>query len=215
MKKLGLLGIPLLIICATSITHAQQHGVSDLTIAYAMKVTTGKKMVAAADGYDGSSKTVFVSGKRARIRLVSLMRMESIYFPGNAGTNSFATRVKESGKNPYKRLHTKEEWKKANHHYDSVSCVFFSDSVEILGYLCRKAVITVNEGEKITAYYTRDLPNLPENYDPAFNCLPGLVMQYEYSYKSAMVSCQAVSINRDPIDSKIFSIPASIPRKTR
>lgn len=184
-----------------------------LTISYTMKVNSGKNAVAVADGYDGGSKTIFRDGKLARIRLVSLMRMESIFFGGIQQGDKFAILVKESGKDTYRRNFNKIGWIKFNDKYTDATCTFQNDSLEVLGFNCKKATINCKDGSEITVYYTSQLPAMPEGYEPAFACIPGMVMQYEYAYKSASIVYQAISISRDQISPNIFKIPARISRK--
>lgn len=62
--------------------------------------------------YDGGSKTFFISGNKVRIRLVSLMRIESLFFfSDSTGTSIY--QVKESGKSTRRGL-TETEWKSMN-----------------------------------------------------------------------------------------------------
>lgn len=190
-----------------------REGIAPVTISYTMKVTSGKKNVAAADGYDGGSKTIFLQNGKARIRMVSLMRMESIFFSGTKEGDRFATLVKESGKDTYKRNFSKAGWTKFNDKYADAACTFSNDSLEVLGFNCKKATINCKDGSEITLYYTSDLPRLPEDYEPVFACIPGMVMQYEYTYKSSGILYQAASVSRDKISPNIFKIPARITRK--
>lgn len=183
----------------------------DLTVTYSMELAKArKKSIGIGEAYNGGTKTLFVSNGLVRLRLVSLMRMQSIFIlpPGN--TERTAVIVKESGKNKHKIYLSANQWKQYNAKYDQAECRFVDDdTVVIAGYRCNKAVITLADGRTITAFYTRSIQR-PElaTVEPAFACIPGLVLKYIYEYKKGKITCTATAISRKQIDQDILKIPS-------
>lgn len=211
---------PLLVFCffllsrvaAQDSTSLHQHDSvlnRNLTISYAVELISDEKNKGLGETYNGGLKTVFISGKNARVRLVSLMRIQSIYLLPHADTRGEAVIVKESGKNKYRTFLSGKDWKSYNSKYDSATCMLTTDSVTILGYPCRKALVNLQDKRVITVYYTDSLYNpVFSTVDPAFKCIPGVVLKYEYSYKKGTISYTATSISTDRVTPDVFKIPS-------
>ena len=183
--------------------------IKNIILSYNITASADTKKAVLADVYDGGTKTIFIQNNQARLRLVSLMRIESIYFSAGADTSKFACRVKESGKDKYKHNIGLAEWKAMNAKYDEDSCELLLDSLMILDYKCRKAVIRLKEDNKqITVYYTDSLKPVSKMIEPAFAGIPGLVLQYSYEYKSGIITYTASSISFEKADPKIFAVPS-------
>jgi len=177
------------------------------TIVYDIQVKTDKRKTGIEETYNGGIQTIFINNKQARIRLVSLMRIESIFFSASDNPERQVSIIKESGKTRYKYYLTNEQWTLANSKYDNDSCQLTNDSLVILNYLCRKAIITLKDGRTLTAYYTNQLKPVNSKIEPAFSCIPGLVLQYEYTYKKGTIIYTANKISQNSIDNNIFKVP--------
>jgi GLPGLI family protein len=182
----------------------------DLTVTYSMELAKArKKSIGIGETYNGGTKTLFVSNGLVRLRLVSLMRMQSIFIlpPGN--TERTAVIVKESGKNKHKVYLSANQWKQYNAKYDQAGCRLVDDTAIIAGYRCNKAIITLSDGRTITAFYTRSIQR-PElaNVEPAFACIPGLVLKYTYEYKKGKITYTATAVSRKQIDQDILKVPS-------
>lgn len=181
----------------------------DITVSYLAELKSNKDNTGIGETYSGGIKTVFVSGDNVRVRLVSLMRTQSIFFFTKKKANKIAAVIKESGKNKYKYSLSEEEWKQYNRKYDSITCQFTYDSTVILNYPCRKAIISLKDGRSIGVYYTDSIKR--KNFsqvEPMFSCIPGLVLQYEYRYKKGKIIYTATSISEEKIDPLVFQVPA-------
>lgn len=181
---------------------------TDMTISYSIEIKKSKKS-GIEEMYNGGNKTVFISDDLIRIRLVSLMRVQSIFYrhPGDSLQKAVAI-VKESGKDKYKTYLTLQEWKEYNRKYDSLQCYLTEDSATILGYPCRKAILFLKDGRDVTVYYTDSLKNkLLSLADPLFSGTPGLILQYEYETKKGNVKYTATDLNYKTIDRAVFHIP--------
>jgi len=178
-----------------------------LTIIYDIQVKTDKSKTGIEETYNGGIKTIFINNEQARIRLVSLMRIQSIFFSTSVNSKHQVSIVKESGKAKYKYYLTNDQWKSLNIKYNNDSCQITNDSAVILNYPCRKVIITLKDGRILTAFYTNQLNPINPKIEPAFNCVPGLVLQYQYSYKKGTIIYTASKISQNPIDGSIFKIP--------
>lgn len=180
----------------------------DITVSYSVELKSNRNNTGIGETYNGGIKTVFVSGDKVRIRLVSLMRTQSIFLLPKDKARKVAAITKESGKNKYKYYLSEQEWKLYNSKYDSISCQFTYDSTVILNYPCRKAIISLKDGRSIGVYYTDSIRRKGFAYgEPLFSCIPGLVLQYEYRYKKGKIIYTATSISQEKIDPLVFRVP--------
>ena len=143
-----------------------------------------------------------------RLRLVSLMRMQSIFIlPGGRPQQKVAI-AKESGRNRYKYYLSESDWRQYNLKYEGLACHLLDDTMHILGYTCRKAIITLKNKETVTVYYTPSIlePALADA-EPLFSGVPGLALRYEYTHRKGTIIYTATNINRHSIDPAVFSVP--------
>jgi len=184
--------------------------VDDLTVTYTIELSKSRKRsVGIGEAYNGGTKTLFISNGLVRLRLVSLMRMQSIFMlpPGNEERT--AAIVKESGKNKNKVYLNAEQWKQYNAKYGQASCKLADDTALVSGYACNKAVITLADGKIITAWFTRQIQRTePALVEPVFACIPGLVLKYTYEYKKGKITYTATSISKKQIDQDILKVPS-------
>ncbi|UAY52749.1 hypothetical protein [Ferruginibacter albus] len=178
-----------------------------LTLVYDINIKSKNKKAGIEETYNGGIKTVFISNDQARIRLVSLMRIQSIFFTAKDSSNSEVIIVKESGKKKYKYELSASEWNLYNIKYKGDSCVYSSDSLMILNHLCRKAIINLKDGRTITAYYTKELKPICEEIEPAFADISGVVLQYSYEYEGGSITYTASKISENPISEEILIAP--------
>ena len=157
----------------------------NLTITYSLRIE-GNKKTGIEEVYNGGNKTIFISNNHLRVRLVSLIRIESIFFTIAADTSqSTVTVVKESGKDKFKTKLNWKDWKKINSKYEGVKYNFSEDTTTVLSYICKKVVVKLNNNKEIVAWYTPKFYNpLLVNADPAFAGIPGAVLMYQYKSNS-------------------------------
>jgi GLPGLI family protein len=181
---------------------------NDLTISYSIAITSKKANTGIAETYNGGMATVFATKAQARLRLVSLMRIQSIFISMNKGKVQQVTLVKESGNGKHKTSLTPEEWRAYNKKYDGAICKLTPDTAMILKRLCKKAIISLKDGRQLTAYYTTTIQNpVYSSLEPAFAAIPGLVLKYEYTYKKKTITYTATAISQNPISADIFATP--------
>lgn len=205
----------LIISCFVSIAavaaNAQMHAISlpdsgaiqQLTVSYTLTMTTNKKN-GHAESYNGSIKTIFISNNKIRSRLVALMRIQSVFYFKPDSVVS----VKETGKERIRNTFTASQWHQLNNKYTGNKVELLNDSIDILNYKCKKALITLNDGRQLTAYYTPLISNNSYKLvEPAFVNIPGFVLQYEYVTGNAVLQYKASSISFAAIDPQVFRAP--------
>lgn len=183
---------------------------SSITVVYDISSSRNSKSAGIEETYNGGIKTVMIQNGKARIRLVTLMRIQSNYFFLQDSALAKVLVTKESGKKKYKYALTALEWKRQNAKYDSISCKLLDDSKTVAGYTCKKAIITVpGESREITVYYSTALKPLHRLIEPLFACVPGMVLQYESETSDGSISFTANKISFDPLDESLLQEPAT------
>ena len=183
----------------------------DITVSWSIGISSKKGGdMGIAETYNGGVETLFAGNGRARIRLVSLMRIQSIFMSAADDQKKRFTIVKESGKDKYTTTLTEEEWKAYNKKYEGAVCKLTEDTTEVLHFKCKKAVVTLKNGREITAWYTTAI-NAPafSFLEPEFSGVPGLVLKYEYTYKKKTITYTATSISHAPIAGEVFKAPVA------
>jgi GLPGLI family protein len=189
-----------------ALTHLlAQH--ASLTVVYDISVKKTKHSTGIEETYNGGTKAVFITPKKARVRLVSMMRMESFFFEYDTSKLKQAVVVKESGQKKYRYNLSASNWKDFNKKYEGITCDMKDDSIEIAGYKCRKAIINLSSGETIDVFYTDSIKAVSSIIEPAFSCIPGLVLQYEVNSNRGKVIFKAAQVTKDPIAKDVFIIP--------
>lgn len=199
----------LLLLIAFSIgscCYGQQK--SHLTIVYDISISKTKRSTGLEETYNGGTKAVFITGNKARIRLVSLIRIESIFFDYDSTLKQAAV-IKESGAKKYRFNLSATQWKDFNKKYHGITCSFENDSLLAAGYWCKKAVISLTSGDEIVAYYTDSIKPVNNFIEPSFYCIPGTVLQYEHTSKRGVVTFKASLVSREVIAKEIFVLPSA------
>ncbi|HEX9512947.1 MAG TPA: hypothetical protein VF939_20800 [Puia sp.] len=182
----------------------------DITVSYSIKLKSKKRNTGIGETYNGGVKTIFAGDQQVRLRLVSLMRMQSIFILPEHNPSQKVLLLKESGKNKYKCYLTAADWKLYNQKYEGVVCHLTGDTARILNYTCKKAILTLKSGKNITVYYTPAIQKpVLSDAEPLFSSIPGLVMKYEYTYKKGTITYTATIVNRNAIDPEVFAIPGN------
>lgn len=182
----------------------------NLTISYSIE-TKSEKSPGVDETYNGGLKTLFVSDNKIRVRLVSLMRMQSLFIlPQLKNNPRIATVVRESGKDKYKFDLNARQWAMYNKKYDSAACKLLNDSIEVMGYACRKAEIILKDGRVLTVFYTNQIANAVfSSADAALSSVPGIVLKYSYQHQKGTIIYTAIHVTDAPIDKSVFKIPVT------
>lgn len=178
----------------------------DLTVSYVLTITAKKGNTGIAETYNGGIETFFTRQDQARLRLTTLMRIQSLYAQMDQGRLKRVMIVKESGAHKERTPFSADQWTQYNKKYAAQTFELTNDTTLILRYVCKKAIITLQDGRQLTAWYT---PNLQSPafacLEPAFSSVPGLVLQYEYTWRKKTLRYTATSISHKLIDPDVFN----------
>ncbi len=193
---------------ANDLTAQSTKPVTHTTIVYELTVTKKRHTGGLEETYNGGTRALFITPQKVRIRLVSLMRIQSEFFDLADSGLKRVTIVKESGTKKYLFRLNAVTWKQYNQQYNQASCdTSFTDSATIAGYPCRKALIRLEDDKTVTVYYTDSIAKLNNFIDPLFRTVPGVVLQYEFSTKRGSVQYKATRVSHQPISPKVFQVP--------
>lgn len=182
---------------------------ADLTVVYDISVLTKSNKTGIAETYNGGIKTLLLSGNKARLRMVTLMRIQNIYFYDIGSNGQSVIMTKESGINKYKYQLSANEWKQSNKKYQDARLFFSEEKKTILGYPCKKVIIQLVDGDQVIAYYSTQHTAVSKLIEPMFEKIPGLVLRYETFTKKGSISYQASAIHHSAIDELVFKKPGS------
>lgn len=187
---------------ADSIAH------HDFSISYDINIV-GRKKKTIAETYNGAVKTIYVKNNTVKLRFVSLMRTQNIYYKYNTtDTLKVAVVTKESGKQRYKFNLSKTTWRLYNFKYDSVQTILNDDSLVILNHICKKATLTLKDRQTLTVYYLPEIKNEAlMAAEPMFTSLPGIVLQYEYHDGKKSITYTATEISFLPLTDAYMKPP--------
>jgi len=92
-----------------------------------------------------------------------------------------------------------------------------NETKDILGYECKKAIITTPEDDmEIIVYFTEELGNKDLNFDnPQFKDINGLMLEFEIPNETFSMHFTAVSIDKKKVDDSEFTIPEGYQIKTK
>lgn len=92
-----------------------------------------------------------------------------------------------------------------------------SETKDILGYTCKKAVVTNPEDDtEIFVYYTEELGSSALNFDnPQFKDINGALLEFEIPNEQFTMKFTAVSVEKKNVDAGEFSIPDGYQIKTK
>ena len=151
---------------------AQQRIVAECTVVY---------KVESHDASDGSmrqkaTKTVYIKSNNARIDLVAPAYAQSTIYNKSTG---MATVLRSFGEDKYMTSLNAKQWRKLNMPLDSMQIQLTTDSISVLDYSCKKALLQLKNGTTVTVYYTTAIIPSVRDYEYMFKDIPGFVLGYE------------------------------------
>lgn len=193
----------LMFLCATYSLTAQKK-ISELTLVYDAKVTTGNAEPKMADAFDGATTTIYLKGNLSRSEMSSALFSSTTIHDAKTGTAVVLREV--SGQKLLIRMSNKD-WQEKNARYDGITFTNTSETKEIAGYKCVKAEAKMSDGSSFIVYYTPEI--VPENkeYDYHFKNLNGLPLEYELTQRNLTIRYTVSRINLNPVQASKFDIP--------
>ena len=183
-----------------------QKSFTEGTLVYNMSVETGSGEPKIADMFDGATTTIYLKGTMSRTELVSSLGSEATIY--NASTGSGVILKDYSGQKLMITL-TAQNWTQNNSKYEGIVFENTSNTENIAGFSCKKAIAKLKNGESFTVYYTSEVNVANKSYDSQFKTLSGLPVQYEMQSGKMMLKFTLASISYNPVSSSKFEIPKS------
>lgn len=92
-----------------------------------------------------------------------------------------------------------------------------SETKEIAGYLCKKAIVTIaEEDQEIIVYFTEELGSSTLNFDnPQFKDINGVMLEFEMPSAEFSMHFTAVSVEKKNVEDSEFTIPEGYQIKTK
>ncbi len=154
---------------------------------------------------NNTTKTFYLKGKMSRVDIESPTYKQSTIYDASTGN---AAILKELGGNKYLYNFSAAQWAEKNKDFDGMQVSFKNETKTILGYECKKAVLTLKNGTETTVYYATTIkPSIAEN-PFQFKGIPGFVLEYESGISAGKkISYTATKINFNPVAASLFEIP--------
>ncbi|MEY2903161.1 MAG: hypothetical protein RLY89_2267 [Bacteroidota bacterium] len=187
---------------------AQQRVVAECTVMFKITLDDGTVDKDVSNSISKSAKTVYIKGNDSRVDLVSPAIQQSVIYDKTQNT---AVVLREFGTNKFMNRLNKEQWLTANKQYQGMAISLVNETKTILGYECKKAMITLKDGSVFSLYYaTAIIPSVKE-FEYQFKDVPGFVLEYQIkeSGDNTLVNYRAEKISLSPVLASKFDIPTS------
>lgn len=180
-----------------------QRIVSDAKIIYKMELPPEQVQMDAM--LEGSTFTQYMRGPLSRID----MNFNIVHYTYliNSKTETMTTLIDQHG-NKYLIRAGKEQYNKDLKQYENIQFKDQTETKEVAGYTCRKAIGTMPDGQTFEVFYAIDL--VPENkqYNRRFVNLKGIPLEFEIITKTgAKTRVIATKIDLYPIPASYFDVP--------
>lgn len=203
MKKTG----TLLLACMLTYNIWAQRVLTEGIIQYNITVVKGGDNASVANAFQGATQTLFIKTYKARLDFKSALRNQTTVYDAQTG-NGFV--LKQSGNEKYLLELKGSDWQQYHKRFQGIAYSMEEELKKVAGYTCKKATGKMTDGSIIVAYYCPDLKILAAGYDPAFETIPGLVLEYEVANANGVtVNYQAQSVQMTMVNAAQFDIPKS------
>ena len=191
----------ILVICAGSLLA--QRTVSDAKIVYKMELPPEQLQMDAM--LEGSTFTQYMRGPLSRID----MNFNIVHYTYliNSKTETMTTLIDQHG-NKYLIRAGKDQYNKDLKQYENIQFKDQSETKEIAGYTCRRAIGAMPDGQTFEVFYATDL--VPENkqYNRRFVNLKGIPLEFEILTKTgSKTRVIATKVDLFPIPASYFDVP--------
>ena len=182
--------------------QAQQRIVAECTIVYKVETQNAEN----AGKCQKATKTVYIKSNNARVELVSQAYAQTTIYNK---TTTTAAIIRTIGGEKYMTTLSTAQWQKLNKLLDSTRIVLTADSLSIVDYSCKKAILYLKDNSEVIVYYTTSIMPSVRDYEYMFKDIPGFVLGYEMlDAKGVKTSFRATQINLyNPVPASKFDIP--------
>ncbi len=162
----------------------------------------GQESIAAA--FKNAGYTVWLRGNMARTDFFSQTRQQSVIY--NTATG-LATLLRESGDEKYQWNLDSLQWKQFNSKWTPTAFRETGDTALLENYNCTRVMGSFAGGDSISIFYTREIFPLANGYNPMFEGLRGIPVQYEWVIDGLKIRYTLVSVQTGPVGASRFDIP--------
>ena len=180
-----------------------QRTISDARIEYKLELPPEQLQMEAM--FAGSSMIQYIRGNLSRIDM-NFNIVNYIYLI-NAQTEGLITLMDNHG-DKYLIRTDKKSYEEDMKRFQTTTFTDQSETREIAGFKCRKAIGKMQDGSTFDVYYTLDI--IPENryYNRRFLNLKGIPLEYEIVMKSgSKMKAIATKVDLSPVPMSVFDVP--------
>lgn len=181
-----------------------QRILSEARIHYSVTVIPDKGKENFSAGFQNAGKTVWLRANMARVDFVSPIRQQTIIYSSSSGK---AIMLRESGTEKYQWNLDSLQWRQINRKWTLDSLIETGDETEISGQSCKKVLGILPEKDTVTIFYAPNLMPLARGYEPMFEKLKGLVVQYEWKTEGLRIIYTLETLQTAPVGASRFDIP--------
>lgn len=198
--------ISIALIVSNGIQAYSQKILTEGTLTYTIAVEPTQGSTQATGLLKGATYTVYLSGNKSRTEMTSGLGKEATLH--DAATGSGVILKEYSGQNLMITL-SPLQWEDNNRKFKDITFQNTGETAKIEGFHCIKVNGKMADGSSFTVYYTPQVNLGNPDYDPRFQTLPGLPVQYEMQKGNAVYRFTLSKIDYAPVPAKIFEIPKS------
>lgn len=173
-------------------------------VEYRIEILKGAENATVASAFGGATQTLYIKSYRARLDFKSNLRNQSTVYDAQDKEGFI---LKQNGTEKYLLPLEDGNWQKYHQRYLGASFTKLTDTKQIAGYTCLKAVGKMKDGAEVVVYYCPDLKPLAVGYDPLFEPLGGLPMEYQLGSNGVLLSYTAQSVKATMVATGLFELP--------
>lgn len=181
-----------------------QKSFNEITMVYKISVSSTNEKSDFAKSLEGATLTVMVKGNQTRSDMVSPVGSESSLYDTRSGKGFI---LKEYSGQKLLITLTKDNWKQKNQYYHNLNFNIASEGEKIGSYAVKKATAVLPNGKNFIVYFTPDIVIPNDQYNNAFDQLPGVPVQYEMESGNLIFKYELINVSTDPILSSKFELP--------
>jgi len=190
----------MIIICLGSLNSYAQQYINDATLNYLVSVKSG----AHAEQSKSYQYSLYVKGGLSRTDFKSSLGTESTIFDNKQQQGAI---LKEYSNQKLIIKMNGENWIDKNKLFSQLKFNIDETEKKVSGFSCKKATVTLPNGENLVVYYAADFVMNNTNCNNCFPTLSGLIVKFERNTLNASFEYNLQSINYDIVSSAVFELP--------
>jgi hypothetical protein len=201
LKKTGLL------LCfgfmAAFFAHSQRI-LTEAKLEYNLTPLPEKGQESLAAAFKNATRIVWLRGNMVRTDFISQNLQQSIIYNATTGA---ATMLRQSGEEKYQWNLDPAQWKQYNQKWRATGFREMGDTASIAGFDCVSVMARFTGGDSAAVFCTRQIYPLANGYEPMFEGLRGIPVQYEWVVEGLTIRYQLVSVQTGPVGASRFEVP--------